>query len=180
MTDLIAIVASVCALFGPTVAFAAEDFDAKLRKFEKAATAAEKSENRSDELAKAAVTALEKGITVHDLPKLEEFAREHGRAWFVIPIFVRRSQFDPVARLATGALSKSDNRGYSMWKWWETMFGERADYMKLSKNLGLAFASLYEKSDHATRTVIADIFDKKPMPAEKFRRFIEGNTKGEK
>ena len=168
------------ALLSATDAFAIENLDAKLREFEKAAAAADKSESHRDELFLAAVAALEKGITAADLPNLETFALKKQMGFLVIPIFVRRGQFDPVARLATSALTDAEDRSYCMWKWWETMFGEQENFMKISGELGLAFANLYEKSDEAKRVVIADIFSKKLMSAEEFRRSVTPSSKEKK
>ena len=176
------VVLLACPLIGISELRADGDLNAKLLAFERAVAAAQRSESRSDELGFAAVARLEAQLEVAEFPKLEAFASERdGRlAFAVMPIFVRHNQLDPVARLATRALTKSENREYSMWKWWETMFVDRADFGSLSKRLGIAFASVYEKGDEATRTVIADIFGKQPMSAEEFRRFIETSSKDRK
>ena len=171
-----------CFLIGASDLHADGNLDARLLAFEKAMAAALRSESRSDELGLAAVVKLEAQIKVAEFPKLEAFASERDGmlAFAVMPIFVRHDRLDPVARLATRALTKGESREYRMWKWWETMFGERPDFERLSKRLGLAFASAYEKGDEATRTVIADIFGKQPMTAVEFRRFIETSGKGQK
>ncbi|MCX6980692.1 MAG: hypothetical protein NTV08_08070 [Verrucomicrobia bacterium] len=172
----------VCCLIGTSEMFADGNLDARLHRFEKTMAAALISESRSDALGLAAVAKLEAQLKVADFPKLEAFAgeRDGALAFAVMPIFVRHDQLDPVARLATRALKKGESREYRLWKWWETMFGERADFERLSKRLGLAFAGVYDNGDEATRTVIADIFGKQPMTAVEFRRFIETSGKGQK
>ena len=176
------VVCLACSVIGTSELRADGNLDARLLAFEKAMAAALRSESRSDELGLAAVVKLEAQIKVAEFPKLEAFASERDGmlAFAVMPIFVRHDQLDSVARLATRALTKRENREYGMWKWWETMFGERADFERLSKRLGLAFASVYEKGDETTRTVIADIFGKQPMSAVEFRRFIETGGKDQK
>lgn len=170
----------VCVLFSATNAVAFVGYEVKLEWFENEVKAAGKSRKHSDALTLKAVANLEMRTTMADLPKLENFAIEKHKEFLIIPIFVRRSHFDSVARLATSALTQSDNRSYSMWKWWETMFGKQEDFQQYSTNLGLAFADLYEKSDEAKRVVIADIFSKKLMSAEEFRRLVTARPQDKK
>jgi hypothetical protein len=70
------------------------------------------------------------------------------------------------------------DRQYAVWKWWEVTFGDRADYMELSRRIGDSFFALYQRASLEDRRIIAAIFGRPTfdvsLPAERLRAEIEG------
>jgi hypothetical protein len=70
---------------------------------------------------------------------------------------------------------------YVVWKWWEETFGERADYLDMSHQLGVSFFALYDQSSIEDRRIIASIFGRPSfdvsLPAARLRVEVEGTKK---
>ena len=73
------------------------------------------------------------------------------------------------------------DRQYVMWKWWETAFLGRTNYMEMSRLIGESFFTLYGQSSPARRLVIAEIFGRPqfdiPRSEAEFRQEIKGKTR---
>jgi hypothetical protein len=64
-----------------------------------------------------------------------------------------------------------------MWKWWEEVFGDRADYSAISTKFGHALFAEYDRSAQPLRRIIAEIigrpdFDLNKSGAE-LRKLVE-------
>ena len=53
------------------------------------------------------------------------------------------------------------DRQYAMWKWWQNVFGERADYHNMSQRFGDALFRLYDAASPRDRRIIAEVFGKR-------------------
>ena len=79
--------------------------------------------------------------------------------WRVVRRAAEAERYSEAARYAVKELtSDCPDRQYAMWKWWETVFSERPDYMDMSQRFGNSLFFLYDESPSATRSVIADMF----------------------
>jgi len=133
-------------------------------------------EHSNDKEIGAALKQLEASIADKNLLKVENFARvnaETAVAFPMIHLLVVRGRFETAAEVAIKALTTKENRQYVMWKWWEYNFGERNDYTGLSRQIGLAYLQQFEKGDLSTRAVIADIYGRKNLSVDEFKKVIE-------
>lgn len=81
--------------------------------------------------------------------------------WLLAYLMVDRGRFDDVARLVVADLRDDiENRSYRTWKWWEVSFGERKDYMRMSRQFGDALLRQFDAGNDETRIVIAELFGK--------------------
>jgi hypothetical protein len=109
------------------------------------------------------VKETSKQIPDKQLPGLEHYILqskdEHLRAvaWFV---FIERSRFDTAAKLTVANMAKEKNPSYVVWKTWEHCYGERKDYMALSKKFGEALLRQFDKGDKKTKLTVARIFSR--------------------
>ena len=96
------------------------------------------------------------------LPTVEKFAvSDDGKElrWAFTWILADRHRYDATAHVITKTMSEvTKDREYRMWKWWETMFGERDDYKKMSHEIATAFLQRFEKGEDSEKLVIAEIF----------------------
>jgi hypothetical protein len=125
----------------------------------------------------AAIEKLNRSTSDAELPQIEDFAKANAAsemAWPLVRLLVLRHRFDSAVEVAVVSLSKSEDRQYSMWKWWEYNFSGRKDYAELNQELGQAYLRLFNKSNQARRELIADIFGRKNLSAHEFEELIEG------
>ena len=86
----------------------------------------------------------------------EEKTKNH---WPDIKRLTESKDYAGAAKLAVEALEGDyPDRQYAMWKWWETTFGNRKDYMELSRHFGDSLFDIYDHSTPARRRVIAETF----------------------
>ena len=136
----------------------------------------EVKKNPADEAVLAAVEKLNRSASDADLETIEHFAKANATnevAWPLIRLLVVRHRFDSAVEVAVGSLSKSENRQYRMWKWWEHSFGDRKDYAELNRELGQAYLRLFKQSSEATKEIISDIFGRKKLSAQEFSELID-------
>ena len=89
-------------------------------------------------------------------PSKEEKAKSH---WPDIERLAKSQDYAGAAKLAVDELEGDyPDRQYAMWKWWEAAFGDRNDYLELSRLFGQCLFDIYEPSSPARRRVIAEIF----------------------
>ncbi len=89
-------------------------------------------------------------------PSKEEKAKSH---WPEIERIAKLQDYAGAAKLAVAELEGDyPDRQYAMWKWWETTFGDRNDYLELSRRFGECLFDIYEHSSPTRRRVIAEIF----------------------
>ncbi len=108
----------------------------------------------------ALLTAISSGCTSDRLssPPASEI---NASIWPAIKRAAEAKRYSEAARLAVQELSGDyPDRKYALWKWWETMFGERSDYLTMSKDFGNSLFALYDQSPAETRHLIADIFNR--------------------
>ncbi len=111
----------------------------------------------------AATKELSKKIPDEQLPKVETFGLSRdakGMRFAFVPLLVDRGKYDSAARLIIKDLDESGKDREYMWKWWETMFGERKEYKELSHQFGEARLRQFDHGDDKTRLIVAEIFGK--------------------
>ena len=105
--------------------------------------------------------------------------------WVAMKREAEAKHFSNAARSAVKALAGDcPDRQYAMWKWWEAVFGERADYMSMSHEFGISLFTLYDQSSPADRQIIAEIFGRPHFDvsrsASDLRALVESNDSPEK
>lgn len=116
-----------------------------------------------DRAALKRLNKLNKSIADKHLKTVEAFgARKSSRpiAFALLRLLAERSRYDSAAHLATVHLDSAKDPQYAMWKWWEYNFGERKEYLKMSKLYSAALVRRFEKGDKATKLTVAKIFGK--------------------
>lgn len=89
-------------------------------------------------------------------PSQKETTKSH---WTDIKRLAKSKDYAGAAKLAVEELEGDyPDRQYAMWKWWETTFGDRSDYLEISRRFGECLIDIYEHSPPARRRVIAEIF----------------------
>jgi hypothetical protein len=98
-------------------------------------------------------------------PSKEEKTKNH---WPGIKRLVESKDYAGAAKLAVEALEGDyPDRQYAMWKWWETTFGDRKDFMELSRRFGECLFDIYERSSPPRRRVIAETFGRPDFDVSK-------------
>ena len=91
--------------------------------------------------------------------------------WPAIKRLIQSKEYARAARAAVEELEGNyPDRQYAMWKWWETMFGERKDYMELSRRFGECLFEIDDESEASRRRVICEIFDRPKFDVSKSGR----------
>ena len=89
-------------------------------------------------------------------PSQKETTKSH---WPDIERLAKSKDYVGAAKLAVEELEGDyPDRQYAMWKWWETTFGDRNDYLDISRRFGECLFDIYEHSSPARRRIIAEIF----------------------
>ncbi len=96
-------------------------------------------------------------------------------------LLVDRDCYDAAAHVLIKSFSEApkDRREYGMWKWWETMFGERKDYDTMKHRIVDALLRRFENADESEKLVLADVFGKgekeSKMSLRDFKKAIDYN-----
>jgi len=109
-----------------------------------------------------------KTLRDEELPAVEEFgASVEGRTirWPLVFVLVDRKRFDGAARLvvASALLRPQDERSFATWKWWETAYGTRDDYFRITRDVSLALLKRFENGTDVERRAIADVLGEKDL-----------------
>lgn len=111
-----------------------------------------------------AIKDLSAKISDDHLSAVEQFAlTKDGKTvrWVLARLLVERDKFDFVAHVLVADLAENkDERSYRMWKWWEYNFGERKDFMELSRKIGIALIEQFENGNADYKLVVAELFGK--------------------
>ena len=100
-------------------------------------------------------------------PDLSKGEKTKSR-WPSIKRMVESKDIEGAAKLAVEALEGDyPDRQYAMWKWWETAFGDRKDFMELSRRFGECLFGIYEHSSAPRRRVIAETFGRPEFDVSK-------------
>ncbi len=148
----------------------------KLRRFKRL----HEEKPRDDETGLRAMSALSSEIPETQLSTVEQFAATEEAepvVWPLIRLLVERGRLEAAAGRIVDTLQRNpEQRKYRMWKWWEYNFGDRADYMELSRKIGDALLDEFAKGPNERKEVIVEIFGKGPAEArltpEQFRGII--------
>ncbi len=123
-----------------------------------------------DEQLAAEAEKLYRTIDDRQLPAVEQFALSDEAkpvAWVLIYLLVDRGQMDAAAHVIVHDLrTRPENRRYGMWKWWEYRFGERTDYMDMSRRIGESLLRQFETGTPEDKLVVAELFGKGPEEAK--------------
>lgn len=81
--------------------------------------------------------------------------------WLLAELLIQRKQNEEGTRLLLQMLATSKNdRHYSLWKWWETRFGQRIDYLTMTHQLGEGLIIHFEHGSPETKKMVASLFKK--------------------
>ncbi len=110
------------------------------------------------------IEELSRVLKDEDLPTVEAFAlTPEGRdtGFSLARIFVDRGLFERAANVIVYYfLTEPDNREYTMWKWWEHHFSERAAYAEMSRQMKDALLLKFEHGEMPQNLVVAELFGK--------------------
>jgi hypothetical protein len=130
------------------------------------------------------VKETSKQISDKQLPGLEHYvlrSKDKALQSVAFHLFIHRSRFDTAAKLIVLTMGNEKNPSYVVWKTWEYCYGERKDYMTLSKHFGEALLRQFEKGDKKTKLTVAMIFSKgeaeSKLSTKEFRKLIFRNEK---
>jgi hypothetical protein len=132
----------------------------------------------------AVVSLLSGGIHSAQCQQPDQSKREKAKnQWPSIKRLVESKDLAGAAKLAVEALEGDyPDRQYAMWKWWETTFGDRKDFMEFSRRFGECLFDIYEHSPVPRRRVIAETFGHPEFDVSKsaadFRAEVEKKPKG--
>jgi type 1 glutamine amidotransferase len=137
---------------------------AQLKKF------VEDVKGKTDQQSFEMIKTLSNSVSADNLPTVELFAiskdGETIRFGFA-KLLVDRNSYDAAAHVIVKGLSeRKTDRDYMMWKWWETMYGDRQDYKEMSHRITDAFLNIFEHGGQESKTVIAEIFGKNGVEAK--------------
>ena len=161
---------------------------AQLKEFSISLNAALKDVHGDDQvtIATAELNKLSKKISDEHLSSVEQFAlSKDGESirWLLAIFMVERGKFDSAANLFLFELAKKQqgDRRYAMWKSWEYYFGERKDYLELSRRIGISLVHQFEIGNADYRLVIAELFGKGAAEAklslDEFKKAIDFDKK---
>lgn len=105
--------------------------------------------------------------------------------FLVAQIFIYKDNYENAAKaILSFVVLNPEERRYRTWKWFETVFGERDNYKKVSLQFTDALLHQFESGDEATKIAIADLFSQGEEAAKlslaEFKKLIKYDEAVEK
>jgi hypothetical protein len=134
---------------------------------------------KNDAKALRQLDEISKQIADPQLASVEKFAVSDDAKscrFLFVRLLVDRDRYDAAAHVIVKSLSEVDKDRDYMWKWWETMYGDRNEYKKMSHQIVDSLLRIFEKGNESEKLIVANIFRKSEKEAklnvEEFKKAI--------